>query len=60
MGKVRWERSLGAGFDPREGFSPEDVAANFAQICDFDGAAHPKDNIEAMKEMMANLQKFVV
>jgi len=60
MGKVRWERSLGAGFDPREGFSPEDVATNFAQICDFDGAAHPKDNIEAMREMMANLQKFVV
>ncbi|WXL24720.1 SDR family oxidoreductase [Ectopseudomonas mendocina] len=58
MGKVRWERSLGVGFDPREGFSPEDVAANFSKICDFEGAAHPKDNIEAMKEMMANLQKF--
>jgi NAD(P)-dependent dehydrogenase (short-subunit alcohol dehydrogenase family) len=60
MGKVRWERSLGAGFDPREGYSPEDVAANFARICDFEGAAHPKDNIEAMKEMMANLQKFAL
>jgi len=58
IGKVRWERSLGAGFDPREGFSPEDVAANFAQICDFEGAAHPQDNLEAMKEMMANLQKY--
>jgi NAD(P)-dependent dehydrogenase (short-subunit alcohol dehydrogenase family) len=58
VGKVRWERSLGAGFDPHSGFSPEDVAASFAQICDFEGAAHPKDNIEAMKEMMANLQKF--
>ncbi len=58
MGKVRWERSLGVGFDPRAGFSPEDVAANFARICDFEGAGHPKDNIEAMKEMMANLQKY--
>ena len=58
IGKVRWERSLGVGFDPRAGFSPEDVAANFARICDFEGAAHPKDNIEAMKEMMANLQKY--
>ncbi len=58
MGKVRWERSLGIGFDPRAGFSPDDVAANFARICDFEGAAHPKDNIEAMKEMMANLQKY--
>ena len=57
MGKVRWERSLGIGFDPRAGFSPDDVAANFARICDFEGAAHPKDNIEAMKEMMANLQR---
>ena len=25
-----------------------------------EGAAHPKDNIEAMKEMMANLQKFAL
>ena len=58
VGKVRWERSLGVGFDPRAGFSPEDVAANFARICDFEGAAHPKDNIEAMKEMLANLQRF--
>ena len=58
MGKVRWERSLGVGFDPRAGFSPQDVADNFAQICDFAGAAHPKDNIEAMKEMLANLQRF--
>ncbi|MFK8397992.1 SDR family oxidoreductase [Pseudomonas sp. BGr12] len=58
IGKVRWERSLGVGFDPREGFSVEDVAASFAQICDFENAAHPKDNVEALREMMANLQKY--
>ena len=58
IGKVRWERSLGAGFDPKAGFDAEDVAAHWQQICDFEGAAHPKDNIEAMKEMMANLQKY--
>ncbi|MDN6857735.1 SDR family oxidoreductase [Pseudomonas sp. CAN2814] len=58
IGKVRWERSLGVGFDPRVGFSVEDVAANFAQICDFENAAHPKDNVEALREMMANLQKY--
>ncbi|OWQ40284.1 serine/threonine protein kinase [Pseudomonas lactis] len=58
IGKTRWERSLGVGFDPEAGFSPEDVAARWQQICDFEGAAHPKDNIEALKEMMANLQKF--
>jgi len=60
VGKVRWERSLGAGFDPREGFSPEDVAAQWGVISDFNGAAHPADNVEALKEMMANLQKFAV
>ncbi|MBF7729628.1 SDR family oxidoreductase [Pseudomonas sp. N040] len=58
IGKVRWERSLGAGFDPRAGFSPDEVAAQWARICDFEGAAHPKDNMEAMREMMANLQRF--
>ncbi|MBP5090472.1 serine/threonine protein kinase, partial [Pseudomonas chlororaphis] len=47
-------------FDPREGFSPEDVAANWQQICDFEGAAHPKDNIEALREMMQNLQKYTI
>lgn len=58
MGKVRWERSLGIGFNPDEGFTPEDVAANFEKLCSFEGAVHPKDNIEALKELMANIQKF--
>lgn len=58
IGKVRWERSLGAGFDPQAGFDAEDVAAQWQQICDFTDAAHPRDNLEAMKEMMANLQNF--
>ncbi|AJE16445.1 SDR family oxidoreductase [Stutzerimonas balearica] len=57
MGKVRWERSLGVGFDPRGGFDAEDVAVNWQRICDFENAAHPADNLEALKEMMANLQK---
>ncbi|MEB0093801.1 SDR family oxidoreductase [Pseudomonas sp. CCI4.2] len=60
IGKTRWERSVGAGFDPRDGFSPEDVAANWERIGDFEGASHPKDTIEALKEMMANLQKYSV
>ncbi|MDY7568199.1 SDR family oxidoreductase [Pseudomonas sp. RTC3] len=58
IGKTRWERSIGAGFDPRTGFSPEDVAASWQNICDFEGAAHPKDTIEALQEMMKNLQKY--
>ena len=32
MGKVRWERSLGVGFDPKAGFAAEDVAAQWQQI----------------------------
>lgn len=58
VGKVRWERSLGAGFDPRAGFSPEDVAAQWAVINDFNEAVYPADNVEALREMMANLQKY--
>jgi NAD(P)-dependent dehydrogenase (short-subunit alcohol dehydrogenase family) len=58
IGKVRWERSLGAGFDPQAGFSPDDVAAQWQTINDFTDAAHPRDNVEALKEMMANLQKY--
>ncbi len=57
IGKVRWERSLGAGFDPQSGFSPDDVAASWKQIGDFEGAVHPDDNVTALREMMANLQK---
>ena len=60
IGKTRWERSLGAGFDPRAGFRPEDVAEHWQQICDFDDAVHPADNLEALKEMMANLQQYTV
>jgi len=58
MGKVRWERSLGVRFDPKAGFDAEDVAAKWQQICNFENAAHPADNMEALKEMMANLQKY--
>ncbi|WP_434457924.1 SDR family oxidoreductase [Stutzerimonas urumqiensis] len=58
IGKVRWERSLGVGFDPRAGFEAEDVAAQWSRIGDFTDAAHPADNIEALREMMANLQKY--
>lgn len=58
IGKVRWERSLGVGFDPRAGFTPEEVAAHWQQICDFTDAVHPNDSMTAMKEMMANLQKY--
>lgn len=56
IGKTRWERSLGVGFDPQQGFSVEDVAANWERIGDFEGAVHPRDSLEALAQMMANLQ----
>ncbi|MEK1941422.1 MAG: SDR family oxidoreductase [Pseudomonas sp.] len=58
IGKVRWERSNGAGFDPKAGFDADDVAAAWKQIGDFDGASHPEDSLQALQAMMANLQKY--
>ncbi|WP_172144553.1 MULTISPECIES: SDR family oxidoreductase [Pseudomonas] len=60
IGKTRWERSLGTGFDPRVGFSPEDVAEHWQQICNFDDAVHPADNIEALQAMMKHLQQYTL
>ncbi|MCY1490890.1 putative short-chain type dehydrogenase/reductase [compost metagenome] len=59
VGKVRWERSNGVGFNPLQGFSPEDVAANWQQIGNFEGASHPADTSQALGAMLANLQKYV-
>lgn len=58
VGKVRWERSLGVGFDPRQGMSVEDIAAHWQAIGDFEGAVHPRDSLEALQQMMANLHKY--
>jgi 3-hydroxyacyl-CoA dehydrogenase/3a,7a,12a-trihydroxy-5b-cholest-24-enoyl-CoA hydratase len=41
IARLRWERSRIAGFDPRCGFSPEDVAACWATIQQFPGDDHP-------------------
>ena len=57
IGKVRWERSNGAGFDPKVGFTADDVAAHWQEIGDFEGASHPEDSLQALQAMMANLQK---
>lgn len=57
VGRVRWERSNGAGFDPKAGFDADDVAAAWQQINNFEGASHPEDSLQALQAMMANLQK---
>ncbi|NBA95014.1 SDR family oxidoreductase [Pseudomonas sp. R5(2019)] len=59
IGKLRWERSLGVGFDPHQGIAVEDVAANWQRIGDFEGAVHPQDTPESLQQMMANLQQYV-
>lgn len=56
IGKLRWERSKGAGFDIANGFTAEDVAARWDAICNFDNADHPGSCQEAMATMMAHLQ----
>jgi 3-hydroxyacyl-CoA dehydrogenase/3a,7a,12a-trihydroxy-5b-cholest-24-enoyl-CoA hydratase len=37
IARLRWERSRIANFDPRTGFSPEDVAAGWASLQEFPG-----------------------
>ncbi|MEK1907941.1 MAG: SDR family oxidoreductase [Pseudomonas sp.] len=59
VGKVRWERSNGVGFNPLQGFSPDDVAASWQEIGNFEGASHPADTNQALGAMLANLQKHV-
>lgn len=58
IGQVRWQRSLGVGFDPEAGFTPEQVAAHWSQVGDFTDAVHPEDNVQALAQMMANLQRY--
>jgi 3-hydroxyacyl-CoA dehydrogenase/3a,7a,12a-trihydroxy-5b-cholest-24-enoyl-CoA hydratase len=41
IARLRWERSKIASFDPRFGFSPEDVAASWGRIQEFPGDDHP-------------------
>jgi 3-hydroxyacyl-CoA dehydrogenase/3a,7a,12a-trihydroxy-5b-cholest-24-enoyl-CoA hydratase len=41
IARLRWERSRIASFDPRRGFSPEDVAASWATVQAFSGEDHP-------------------
>lgn len=57
IGKLRWERSKGVGFNIEQGVSAEDIDARWQEIADFTQADHPASCQEAMVAMMANLQK---
>ncbi len=49
IGKLRWERTLGAELPHDPYHSPEDVQELWGQITDFSGAEHPADMQEAFK-----------
>lgn len=56
MGKLRWERTKGVGFNISAGISAEDVSAQWHTITSFDESDHPANSQEAMMAMMQNLQ----
>ena len=56
MGKLRWERSKGVGFNLANGISAEDVNQQWEAIVGFTDADHPANGQEAMMAMMQNLQ----
>lgn len=56
IGKLRWERSKGIGFNIGVDFSAEDVEAQWETISDFSNADHPANGQEAIAAILANLQ----
>ena len=56
VGKLRWERTAGAGLNLNE-VTAENVAAAWGKITDFsEGSTHPSNTQEAMMGPMSNLQ----
>lgn len=56
IGKLRWERTKGVGFNITNGFTAEDVEAQWAKISDFSNTDHPGSCQESMMSIMSNLQ----
>lgn len=55
IGKLRWERSKGHGFNITNRFSAEDVNEHWDTINNFSDADHPSNTQEAMMAVMSNL-----
>lgn len=49
VARVRWERSAGAVFDPRAGYSPEDLRGQWEKVQDFADAVHPTSVMSTLK-----------
>ena len=56
IGKLRWERSKGHGFNLSEGFSAEDVSENWNSITDFNDAEHPGNIADSNRTLIRNLK----
>jgi len=50
IAKVRWEQAPGAVFK-RDRISPESIAARWAEITAFEGAAHPRSAMDSLAEL---------
>ncbi|MGB0906953.1 MAG: SDR family oxidoreductase [Maricaulaceae bacterium] len=49
VSKLRWEQTQGARFDPKAGFSVEDLASRWDEVNDFTNSMHPKDIMNTLK-----------
>lgn len=43
VSKLRWEQTQGARFDPKAGFTPEELSARWDEVSDFTYSMNPKD-----------------
>lgn len=57
ISRLRLERTQGAFFDIKQGFSPEDVAAQWETISDWSDASHPASVQDSFGPIMTNIQK---
>ena len=56
IGKLRWERTKGHGFNLSNGFTAEDVEENWDSITDFTDADHPGNIAESNRTLIRNLK----
>jgi 3-hydroxyacyl-CoA dehydrogenase/3a,7a,12a-trihydroxy-5b-cholest-24-enoyl-CoA hydratase len=54
VARLRWERSRIVSFDPRAGFSSEDLAAEWAALKEFPGDDHPSTVSDSMAPIARN------
>lgn len=56
IGKLRWERTRGKGFNIADGFDADDVAEAWDEITDFTDADHPANIAESNRTLIRNLK----